>query len=377
MNIVYAIREDYLEKKGGDTFQMLTTKEFVEKQFPNIKIHVISKATEMENIKNIDCLHVFNMQNYTFAMECISYAKKRNIKIALSPVYWDLSDSIFVNRMLKVTFNMKLIKHLRVLKTIVNFNIPSRHYMGYSYRKKYKQMLSMVDVLLPNSDEEASLIKKMFGINSFEVFVVPNAIVLSDSNIVHESKNTEKSENSEMYKDCVLEVARIEPTKNQLGVLLASMENTYPIVFVGAINQQYEFYFERLKAVAKKRGNVYFLGEKSQEELKEIYKIAKVHVLPSFRESPGLVSLEALLNRCNIVVADEAFCPIKYYQFDKYAYVCNPYDIKSIKAAITKAYNSPYKLNVDNYFEKYSYREVARCTYLAYESLNGDHYENS
>ena len=202
--------------------------------------------------------------------------------------------------------------------------------------------------------------------NNYMVRDVPNAIVLDD-------KIPNKKNNGYDYlNNCVLEVARIEPTKNQLGVLLASMNSDYPIVFVGAINQKYIYYYKELTRLAKKRGNVYFLGEKTQDELLSIYKRAKVHVLPSFRESPGLVSLEALLNDCNIVVANGQYCPIKYYKFDNYGYVCDPYNIQSINSAIEKAMIEPLKIQDKSYFLEYSYERVAECTYEAYAFLLGN-----
>lgn len=177
--------------------------------------------------------------------------------------------------------------------------------------------------------------------------------------------------NFQYLENCILEVARIEPTKNQLGVLLANIENNYPIVFVGAINNLYLSYYKKLRKLADKRGNVFFLGEKKNHELSEIYKMAKVHVLPSFRESPGLVSLEALLYDCNIVVANEKYCPISYYKFDQYAYICDPYSIESIRSAIKKALIEPVKLRDKSYFNNYSYDKVAKCTYEAYKLLIG------
>lgn len=366
MKILYAIREDYMKKKGGDTFQMLTTKRYIESLYPDVTIEIVRKSSEIEAIDDADCLHIFNMQNSSFAMSCIQSGKRKGLKIALSPVYWDLSDSIYVNRMLKITKNYTIINSLKSIKKIINFNIPSRHYMGKRYKAKYRQLLNEIDLLLPNSDEEGIIISNMFKIKSYDLFTVPNAIEFS--------KVRKRNKNGEYgyLKECILEVARIEPTKNQLGILLACMNNNYPIAFVGAVNHLYDYYYAELKRLADIRGNVYFLGEKTQDELVEIYNEAKVHVLPSFRESPGLVSLEALWNECNIVVSNERYCPIGYYKFDKYAYVCDPYSINSIGNAIEKAKKEPLRLKDKAYFDDYSYKKVADCTYSAYKILLKD-----
>lgn len=366
MKILYAIREDYMEKKGGDTFQMLTTKSYIESLHPDVTITVVKNAAEIDSIDDANCLHIFNMQNSTFAMSCIQSGKRKGLKIALSPVYWDLSDSIYVNRILKVTRNFSIINRMKSIKRLINFNIPSRHYMGIQYKAKYRALLNQIDLLLPNSVEEGEIIFNQFKTKSYDLFTVPNAIEIK--------KNIKDNENSKYnyLNGCILEVARIEPTKNQLGVLLACMNNNYPIVFVGSVNNSYYYYYEELKRLANIRGNVYFLGEKTQDELADIYTEAKVHVLPSFRESPGLVSLEALWNNCNIVVSNEKYCPISYYKFDKYAYLCDPYNIDSIGNAIEKAKKETLRLKNKSYFDDYSYRKVADCTYNAYKNLLKD-----
>ena len=55
--------------------------------------------------------------------------------------------------------------------------------------------------------------------------------------------------------------------------------------------------------LGKKRGNTFFLGEISHDDIYPYYSKAKVHVLPSFRESPGLSTLEAAVFGVNCVVS--------------------------------------------------------------------------
>ena len=91
---------------------------------------------------------------------------------------------------------------------------------------------------------------------------------------------------------------------------------------------------------------MFFIDEISPEEVKTYYRQAAVHVLPSFRESPGLVSLEAFYNGCEIVVSDSRFVPINYYRFNEIAHICNPFDPKSIKGAVLSALIMPRSILV-------------------------------
>ena len=139
-----------------------------------------------------------------------------------------------------------------------------------------------------------------------------------------------------------------------------------PLVFIGKQNKIKQYYVDKTKELAAARGNTYFIEEMSQEELCAYYKAAKVHVLPSFRESPGLVSLEALYHGCNIVVSNRRYCPTDYYRFDKIAYTCDPYSITSIEKAIIDAYNSAFVPVESGYFDFFSYANAAKLTRDAY-----------
>jgi len=72
-------------------------------------------------------------------------------------------------------------------------------------------------------------------------------------------------------------------------------------------------------------------------------KNARVHVLPSWWENTGLVSLEAALCGCNVVTTDRS--PFREY-FGGAAYSCSPASQDSMRHAVLHAYASarPEKL---------------------------------
>ena len=107
-----------------------------------------------------------------------------------------------------------------------------------------------------------------------------------------------------------------------------------PLVFVGrGIEKPYGQYCKQL---ARERGNVFFVSQIDHDYLWAFYQKAKVHVLASLRESPGLVSLEAALYDTNIVTSFQA--PTwEYFGLD--AFVCDPEDLSSIRNAIMDAFH--------------------------------------
>lgn len=377
--IVYLTRHNFYTEFGGDTVQVLKTKEVLEKKY-NLKIDIICDNGTLLNIE-YDILHVWAFNASPILDEIIKDAKKKNKKVVLSPIYWNLSHSLYFKYIVFPFFKSNF---FAILKKFVNFFVYSIlipfSYMHPKYRekachafgcKKFKNFrkisIENADMVIPNSDEEGILLCKDVNLDynsvKYKFVSIPNAVDVKKLNI--ECSNNVLPNLS----DFVIEAAGIEPLKNQLSVVKALFNRPdIPIVFAGAV--RYEKYFSYLKKFSEKRGNVYFVGKIEESQLFDLYKRAKVHVLPSLRESPGLVTIEALMNGCQVVVSEEKFCPLKYYKFDKYGFICDPYDTKSIRDAILNAYNNPKDITLPKeYYEFFSYNNVADMTYLAYKKL--------
>lgn len=362
MDILFAIRKDYQERIGGDTFQFLFTKQYLENDYMT-NIIVIKTPEEIEDYPDVKVVHVFNMQDRAWTHSFLKKAKECGKKTILSTIYWDLTDAVYASRMSNIFADVRIwavLKPLRPMMNVVISLLKKQGIRGERMEEEYRELLKLVDIILPNSIEEAQVVERMFGHCDYKVHAVPNAIAPPvDRNSVKDVP--------EKYKNCILEVARIEPTKNQLGIVQACMDNDIPIVFIGKESNQR--YYESVKKLAEKRGNVYFLGQLPQEEIAAYYNAAKVHVLPSFRESPGLATLEAMYYGCNVVVSNQKYCPVEYYRFDKYGYMCDPYSIKSIRDAIQRAYRDDKSQYNEEYFQFISYKTVAKLTQEAYEAV--------
>ena len=344
MRIVFGMRPDYLSNMGGDTVQMLKTKEYLEK-YEDVQVDIISKPEELDS--QYDILHIFNLQNSGFAHSMLNTAKQLGIKVVLSPIIWRFGDSGYVNKLMRLTHSMNFVRKFQTTSKIFEFISIKKN------RNIKEYILKNCDIVLPNSDEEGNILRDQYGID-FNEMVVPNCI---DINLAEENQDIS------IPMNFVLQVGRVEPTKNQLSLLQAMMKHKdIPLFFIGKQNKRKKFYIDQLKELAAIRGNTFFIEELPQSQLAQYYKAAKVHVLPSFRESPGLVTLEALFYGCNIVVSDDRFCPIKYYRFDRLGYICDPYSVESIEKAVVRAYRDK-TVNVDNdYFDFFSYYNAAKIT---------------
>ena len=134
-------------------------------------------------------------------------------------------------------------------------------------------------------------------------------------------------------RDFVLCVGRLEPRKNQLLLLEALTDVDVDVVFATGGYAYRRDYLEALQAF-RRRGRTLYLPKLTPAELAAAYRLARVHVLPSWFELPGLVTLEALRHGCGVVASDRG--TLRDYLVDTIPYSA-PDDPAALHAAITVA----------------------------------------
>lgn len=369
MRVAFCIRPEFESLLGGDVIQMLKTKEFLERNY-DIFIDVITDPNEISREYNI--VHVFNFSTYSISRKFIQRAVEIGIPVVSSPIYWDYSYASTA----KLFYLFPGFNHLdqfsvsifRKIILLLGSCIGKPEVVSSIFKKNAKWMFENSRVVAPNSIEEADLLLKWIDIQTSEkIRVVYNATDTS-------SGKAETNENlfHQKYgipKDYILQVGRIEYCKNQLNLLAALKDNPeIPIVFVGKVVDN--MYYKKLIKTANKRGNVYFIDAVPHSDISAFYKFAKLHVLLSLRESPGLVNIEALSNDCPIVISEERFLPVKTY-FSNQPYVVNPLDIENIKEVVLDAYQNRKMVPFD--FRKFSWDTVATQTYDIYDEILRKH----
>jgi glycosyltransferase involved in cell wall biosynthesis len=386
MKILMQNRRDALKHVGGDTIQMLKTKEYLEK----IGVKIDISLSPNPRVDKYDIVHVFNIQEYAanYSFRQIANAKKHGKPVALSTIYWKWDDyeiEFNVNHSQNSTRGQHDLGYngnalIRGINGILNKGLGikvrsitlmnkemrrkehaiKRHMrLMYIKRTQYAALL-LSDMLLPNAEGEARLIEQAFGLPLKYYSVVPNC---ADKSILDGDRQIAK--NRFGFDDYVLCVGRVQPVKNQLNLIKAMRDTNLKLVIVGKhINRSY---IELCKKFATKR--VVFVEEIPHEELAHIYAAAKVHVLPSWRETPGLVNLEAGLARCNLVVSDRG--TTREYFGDRVLY-CEPGSVESIKKAIISAYAKEKTNDLAKYVEhSYTWEKAAEITKNAYSKILG------
>lgn len=367
LKVLMVNRANSLEVPGGDTVQALKTKEALERQ----GIEVIFKNTDELSIfdQDIDIAHLFNIQTAEESWEACERIKSNGLKLALSPIYWED---------LPLHFWYAMGYKWRLIKKLFGYQIGFRIYANwqkYHYTKQNKwrlqrSLLLASDGILPNAIAEASILIQNFHLPETitkKIQIVPNAIdrslfekglLISDFPLPFDWNN-----------GYLLTVGRISPEKNTLNYLQSMINTSIPMVFVGQFTNLAPEYVAACLNIAKKRGNVYFIEWMSHEKLPSLYANATAHVLPSWRETPGLASLEAAASGCRVVSTSIGSA---YEYFGDEAWYCHPANKKSIKRAVTTALNSPVPLNLHTKMvNRFNWDITAQKTLSAYFSILG------
>jgi len=376
MKILMQNRYDALTKKGGDSFQMLLTKKYLEKTGTSVDV-----STELNpDLNGYDIIHLFNITRVHETFIQFRNAKKNNKKIVLSPIYHSIFDirnyenknltgiyKLIVKYLYK-TDNIQLFKTLYYVHKYpkIWYSWITQFYKGYTNQQR--EILKNVDFILPNSNLEMSTImQELFNLEDIKLNYEITCNGVEDIDYV-ESRRVLDLLNKNNLKNYVLCPGRIEPRKNQLNIIKALIEEKIPIIFVGGINRMHGSYFKEFLKQINRNKNLFYLGEFKQEEMNTFYKYAKVTVLASWFETTGLVGIEGGIMDCNVVMTIKGYT--KEYYGDLVWY-CDPENLTSIKEAVLSSYsvNRGVKKLSSRIKKMFTWENAARKTLEIYKKL--------
>lgn len=361
MRVLMQNRFDAFSVYGGDTAQMLKTKEYLTRLGADVSVSL----EPAPDLSGYDIVHLFNITRIHETYAQFKNAKRQKRKIALSTIYLDFSEydrkgRHGKGRVLAGSIGKDYFEAVKYLPSARDLNSCRAllTMLRVGYGSQQKEVLEGSDILLPNSEMELIKVTEDFAVNKRYV-AVPNGIERSVYSDRYFFREKEKA---------VLCVGRIEPRKNQLSLVRALKGTGIKLYLAGGIYKRQRRYCAEVLGELDAMGGEY-LGfmQGDSEELKEAYARAKVHCLPSWFETTGLVNLEAALYGCSVVSTDRGYS--SEYLGDGARY-CSPDDQASIREAVFHAMNAPLNTGLrDRVLNNFTWENAALKTMEAYRQI--------
>jgi len=359
-------RADAQLNPGGDTIQIDKTRAAL----GELGVEALECSTDsIDSLPRCDLVHVFNLQMPESAWRIMHSVRGRGLPLVFSPIYWAEYELWYGNaRQSRGLW--------RRVSRVAGDRIARRSYVAWQRAKQpgrstwrlQRNLLRTADALLPNSSAEASMLQSAFwlgGASGAKTHIVPNGI--DPSLYLSLPKPDEEFAARHGVRDFVLEVATVYPVKNQLALLEALFDRPEPLVFIGHPHPAYTEYASECRRRGEQRGRVVFVDQIPHERLPGVYALARVHVLPSWRETPGLASLEAAAAGCRVVTT--SIGSTREY-FREEAQYCDPSDIASIRRAVLTAQVAPESAGLrERVLQEFTWRRAAEATAKAYADV--------
>ncbi len=291
-----------------------------------------------------DLVHVFTSGRETH--DFILQAKKLDLPVILSPVYYTLQRPSSIRMLLKAEAFLQLVS--------------SAIWTDFGVRSS---SCALADLILPNTRAEKELLHSALGVPQEKMKVVPNGV---EERFQHASP--ELFSDTYGRKDFVLFAGQSSaPRKNLRGLIEALKGQSIDLVIIGSPGVD-QFGME-IRQLTHQNDRILVIPTLSQdsEMLASAYAACHTFVLPSLFETPGIAAMEAALAGANIVIT--RYGGTREY-FLHHAEYIDPHSTHSILQGITaslkKQKNDQLKQHL---LTNYTWEKVGRKTLECYEEI--------
>lgn len=357
--VLHVLRADHAGHVGGDLVQLGATVEALR----DLGVDAIA-ATLADAPDDVGVVHLYNLQRPASLLRDVRTARRRwpSAAIALSPVWWPMELA-----------TMAKSGQRQVLAKAVKTGLKSAAWWPY-----LRRLLGRVDLVLPNSEAEVRALRRSFRLaarppDDRRWVVVPNGIDLDRWPVRRADTERRGAVLERLGLDpgaplVIACVARIEPVKNQRSLVLAldHLPDAVLVLVGPAGTDRYLAAVEKAATAEGRRGRVAFAGRLDAASIAEVLSATDVHALVSYRETPGLASLEAAATGCAVVVTADGSAP-EY--FGDAAHVTDPFDPVAVATSIAAAASDSRQLVARRRVERYSWRVAGEVLAGAYERV--------
>jgi glycosyltransferase involved in cell wall biosynthesis/Flp pilus assembly protein TadD len=349
--ILMQMRPNAFTQRGGDTVVMDKLSEGLRA----LNVDVVLDPEGRQDPKGFDLVHLFNFANAELTRGFAERAKRAGVPYVVTTLYEDTP----AYRNQAIALAMQLVGYVEKGQQSAWWKQHAVDVTKVTPAAKFENSWTAqhAAALFPNGEEEAKALRRDYpGCKTREVKLGHELEAKADPNAILRAYGV---------KDFVLCVGRFEFRKNQLMLLKALEESELTLVLASG-GFSYDAEYDQAVRNFKRKGRTLIVDRLTPEMLASAYAAAKVHVLPSWYELPGLVSLEAAHQGCNVVVT-ELGTAVDY--FGQAAFYCDPWSESSIRNAVLAAYYAPKNAELQQLARSYSWQQTVAQTIACYEEI--------
>ena len=323
---------------GGDGVQMReTAKRLAQRGHQAVVVN-----SDRPDVRGFDIVHLFNCRALASLEQQMQVCQAANVPVVVSPIWVSISRAIWgsrgsfglLNQAIQAgvrddTAGMKSLKKRKLAVQVADGFVQATGECDFdNHYQAIGELLNQADGLLPNSWLELQAVRSdlQWSGDCFEIAhygVDPRKFLDADPEPFRQF--------SGIKTPFVLQAGRIEPAKNQAMLCWALCNTDLPIVLIGG-SDHWPAYADLCRQISGDRLCV--IDHIQQELLASAYAASAVHVLPTWMETCGLVTLEAALSGTPVVGSTFGH-ELEYLQQD--CWYCDPADPQSIHRAVLAA----------------------------------------
>jgi Tfp pilus assembly protein PilF/glycosyltransferase involved in cell wall biosynthesis len=345
-------RPNVYTQRGGDTIVLERLSDGLIARGHQVTIDVTGKA----NPADFDLVHLFNLATTAITWSYAEKAISADRPYVVTTLYEDIPSFHRQSHLVAA----KAIQYVQGGQRPGSWSLSAQELSALTPAPRFlaDDIVRGAAALLPNGAGEELALKRDFP-------SLKRSIVVPMGSEIGASAGPELFESVYGERDFVLCVGRLESRKNQL-MLLKALEDSPLTVVLAAGSFSYQPQYEAAVRAFRRKGKTIILGLIDPQMLASAYAACRTHVLPSWYELPGLVSLEAAAQNKNIVVTRTG--TTADYVGDR-AFYCSPWDSDSILSAVTAAYFSPAREGLVDMARSYSWEASVAKTESVYQEV--------
>ena len=377
MNILLLNHEKAGDFRGGDAVQIRHTAHWLQRLGHRVQV----MQTNRPECTGFDLVHVFNCRHVDACAEQVAMARQSGVRVVISPIWISLGEALWGSRTAMSVLTQAVkdpAQAPQLLELLRNRNMRLKlgdHLYDYPLgnaqlqqdNRRIGAVLQQANALLPNSWLELQSVRRDLSWHGSCFGVAPYGV---DPVLFLNADPKPFRRWSGIEGPFVLQAGRVEAAKNPAMLLWALRNTGLPVVLAGGTDLWPE-YVDLCRAIGGDR--LHLVAHLPPELLASAYAAASCHVLPSWCETCGLVSLEAALAGTP-VVGSTAGHEVEYLQED--AWLADPADPEAIRQAVEMAIaagrdsDRPRRLR-KRVLEQFNWLRTAEATERLYQRVLG------